>query len=333
MSARRYRFGPLEQRAVVGPLRPGQVVIVAVGARCSGWARCTRCGAVVGLVVGAAGAVRRGAAICVPFEGRTVEEWAPVGGALGAAPPPRRSAAIARPRQPAGLRIGGGGEAEHEASLPPELADLALLAVPYGSEQVGVIRRPPRRHLHGGAGGAGRRLRDCATPPSRSARSTPGARCWRAAPATAARSAGCSGSSSTLPGQGDELAAYFQAERDRTVPLDSGLVSSYIELIESAAPADSRARDPDRGADRPAPRRPRAAPPGRRRGGGLRAAAARGREPCRAPVDGRGHRLRAAAPAPVTPRRSATPSIPSVARARARAALGQTPTARASTRR
>ena len=32
MSARRYRFGPLEQRAVVGPLRAGQVVIVAAGA-------------------------------------------------------------------------------------------------------------------------------------------------------------------------------------------------------------------------------------------------------------------------------------------------------------
>jgi hypothetical protein len=41
---------------------------------------------------------------------------------------------------------------------------------------------------------------------------------------------------STLPGQGDELAAHFQAERDRAVPLDSNLVRSYIELVESAAP-------------------------------------------------------------------------------------------------
>ncbi len=41
----------------------------------------------------------------------------------------------------------------------------------------------------------------------------------------------------TLPAQGDELAGYLQAERDRAVPLDSGLVASYIELVESAAPA------------------------------------------------------------------------------------------------
>ena len=31
-SRRRYRFGPLEQRSVVGPLRAGQVAIVAVAA-------------------------------------------------------------------------------------------------------------------------------------------------------------------------------------------------------------------------------------------------------------------------------------------------------------
>ena len=43
----------------------------------------------------------------------------------------------------------------------------------------------------------------------------------------------------TLPAQGDELAAHLQAERDRAVPLDSTLVRSYIELIESAAPASA----------------------------------------------------------------------------------------------
>ncbi len=30
MSERRYRFGPLEQRSVVGPLRASQVAIVAL---------------------------------------------------------------------------------------------------------------------------------------------------------------------------------------------------------------------------------------------------------------------------------------------------------------
>jgi hypothetical protein len=40
----------------------------------------------------------------------------------------------------------------------------------------------------------------------------------------------------TVPGQGDELASYLQAKRDRTVQFPSSVVSSYIELIEAAAP-------------------------------------------------------------------------------------------------
>jgi len=43
----------------------------------------------------------------------------------------------------------------------------------------------------------------------------------------------------TLPAQADELAAHLQANRDRTLAPESGLVSSYIELIESAAPAST----------------------------------------------------------------------------------------------
>ena len=86
----------------------------------------------------------------------------------------------------------------------------------------------------------------------------------------------------TLPGQGDELAAHFQAERDRAVPLDSDLVRSYIELVESAAPQTTEHEillalqiDQRRGA-----RELRRLGGGDR--GGLRAAAARGREPGRA---------------------------------------------------
>ena len=40
----------------------------------------------------------------------------------------------------------------------------------------------------------------------------------------------------TVPGQGDELASYLQERRDRAVPLESSAVSSYIELLEAAAP-------------------------------------------------------------------------------------------------
>ena len=71
--SRRYRFGPLEQRAVVGPLRIGQVVIVAAGALLGLGALYmlrTVAGVGVALVALALGVV----AICVPIDGRTPEE-------------------------------------------------------------------------------------------------------------------------------------------------------------------------------------------------------------------------------------------------------------------
>ena len=162
--------------------------------------------------------------------------------------------------------------------------DLKLLSVPYGSAEVGVIDDRRGGTYHRGAGGAGRRLRDCATPPSRSAALD----AWGAVLASCARDGSpirrLQWIERTLPGQGDELAAHFQAQRDRAVPLDSDLVRSYIELVETAAPQTTRARGPDRRPDRPAPRRAASCS---RLGGGdrgrLRAAAARGREPGRAP--------------------------------------------------
>jgi hypothetical protein len=53
----------------------------------------------------------------------------------------------------------------------------------------------------------------------------------------------------TVPALGDDLAAHFQRQRDRTVPLDSDLVRSYIELVETAAPQTTehdRLNDMDR---------------------------------------------------------------------------------------
>ena len=79
------------------------------------------------------------AAICVPVEGRTAEEWAPV--ALRWALRRRRAEEGYRSPAPgAGMRIGPEGEAGDEGSLPPELAGVELLSVPYGGAEVGVIR-------------------------------------------------------------------------------------------------------------------------------------------------------------------------------------------------
>jgi hypothetical protein len=236
VSARRYRFGPLEQRAVVGPLRPGQVAIVATGALL-GLGSLYVLRSLPGLIVALVALTLAVAAICVPIEGRTAEEWAPVVGRW--AMRRRRAQTGYRSSAPAaGARHGGDGEALHELSLPPALGGLDLLSVPYGSEQVGVIedRRAGTFTAALAVRAGAFALRDAAEQE-------------RALDAWGQVLASCGRDGSpvrrlqwveqTLPAQGDELAAHFQAQRDRAVPLDSDLVRSYIELVESAAPTST----------------------------------------------------------------------------------------------
>jgi hypothetical protein len=233
-SERRYRFGPLEQRALVGPLRPGQVVILALGAAI-GLGALYGLRSFAGLAIGAGAICAAAAAILVPLEGRTAEEWAPI--AIGWAL--RRKRAKAGYRSTAvggGTRIGHDGEPVHELSLPPALAGLELLSVPYGREEVGIMR--DRREgsytavLAVRAGAFG--LRDAAEQERK-------LDAWGSVLASCGRDGSpvrrLQWVERTLPAQGDELAAHLQAERDRSVPIDSTLVRSYIELIESAAPA------------------------------------------------------------------------------------------------
>jgi hypothetical protein len=233
MSTRRYRFGPLEQRAVVGPLRGGQVAVVAAGAL-FGLGALYVLRSVAGLGLALVVMVLAVAAICVPLEGRSAEEWAPV--AWRWARRRRRSDAGYRSSAPgAGARLGVDGETEHEVSLPPELVGLRLLAAPYGSDHIGVVEdRAAGTYtaalaVHAGAFA----MRD-------SAEQERALDAWGAVLASCGRDGSpirrLQWVEQTRPGQGDELAAHFQAQRDRAVPLDSELVRSYIELVESAAP-------------------------------------------------------------------------------------------------
>ncbi|HET8862129.1 MAG TPA: SCO6880 family protein [Solirubrobacterales bacterium] len=231
--SRRYRFGPLEQRAVVGPLRIGQVVIVAAGALL-GLGALYMLRTVAGVGVALVALALAVVAICVPIDGRTPEEWAPVLGRWALRR--RRAEAGYRSTAPgAGTRIDEDGEAAHEASLPPALGGLELLAVPYGSEQVGVIedRRAGTFTVAMAVRAGSFALRD-------SAEQERALDAWGSVLASFAREGSpvrrVQWIEQTLPGQGDELAAHFQSQRDRTVPMDSDLVRSYIELVETAAP-------------------------------------------------------------------------------------------------
>jgi hypothetical protein len=232
MSApRRYRFGPLEQRGVVGPLRVGQVALLAVaGGVALGALYLFR--SVVGLALGLAVFAGAATLVLAPIEGRTAEEWLPVAvrWLLRRRRPGYRSTAPS-----AGLRHPGDGEPVEVPALPPALGALDMLEVPYGRREVGVLR--DRRAgtytvaiaVRAGAFG----LRDGGEQERKLA-------AWGSVLASCARDGSpvrrLQWVETTLPGQADELAAHFQAERDRTVPLESELVRSYIELIEQAAP-------------------------------------------------------------------------------------------------
>ena len=230
--ARRYRFGPLEDRGVVGPLRIGQVLVIGLAALLAlgglyglrSWA-----GMVLALLLLGAGA----AAILLPFEGRTIEEWAPV--ALRWMLRPKAVRQGYRSASPVNGAKAVGESVSFESSLPPQLAGLQMLEVPYKSDHVGVMR-----DARAGTYTAAIAVRAGAFALLDGAEQERKLDGWGSVLAGLAREGSpvsrLQWIERTLPAQGDELASYFQRERDRAVPLDSGLVASYIELVESAAP-------------------------------------------------------------------------------------------------
>jgi len=234
MSARRYRFGPLEDRGVVGPFRFGQVAVLATAAAIgllAFYALRSFLGLIVALVlVGGAAA-----AVLLPFEGRTLEAWTPIGVRWLLRSAERKRGY--RSRAPgSGFKSGADGPAIGEGSLPSGLAGLRMLEAPYGSDRVGVLydraagTYTAALAVRAGAFG----LLDGAE----QERKLEG---WGSVLASLARDGSpvrrLQWIERTLPAQGDELAGYLQAERDRAVSLETGLVASYIELVESAAPA------------------------------------------------------------------------------------------------
>jgi hypothetical protein len=234
VSGRRYRFGPLEQRGLVGPLLFGQVVVLAIAAAL-GLAALYLLRDWIGLGVALLLVGAAGAAVLLPFQGRTLEAWAPIG--IRWLLRSREQKRGYRSQSPgAGFRVGENGARVGEASLPDELAGLRMLEVPYGADRVGVIHdRAAGTYTVAIAVKAGAFGLLDASEQERKLDA------WGSVLASLARDGSpvrrLQWIERTLPAQGDELAGYLQAERDRAVPLDSGLVASYIELVESAAPA------------------------------------------------------------------------------------------------
>ena len=230
---RRYRFGPLERRGLIGSLRPGQVLVVAV----------SLAGSVVlmrtlGSGAGVAAAIAIiliAAAFCFwPIAGRSTEEWLPIVARQAAG----RTRGHHRHRSAApqaGVRLlTAAGRPEPVVSLPAACDGLAILAVRLRGEQVGVIAD---RKAHTFTAALAVKvtsfgLLDRSEQEARQAG-------WGAVLAGLAREGSpvsrIQWIERTVPADGDEIGRYLGEAWDRgAVALDSIPMQSYLDLASNA---------------------------------------------------------------------------------------------------
>jgi hypothetical protein len=235
--ARRYRFGPLERRGLIGSLRPAQLVIIAaalVGAVLL--MRFLPAGA--GIFSALALALAATAVCFWPVAGRPAEEWLPVA-ARHAAQRARRTHRYLSGAPEAGVSVEASGRPAPAVSPPRAGQGLELLAAPLGGESVGVIKDRAARSFT--AALAVRvtsfGLLDRAEQEVRLAG-------WGGVLAGLAREGSpvnrIQWVERTVPADGDEIGRYLgEAWDGNAAPLESLPMQSYLELA-SRAPAVSR---------------------------------------------------------------------------------------------
>lgn len=220
---RRYRFGPLRHRGVVGGLRGGQAATLAVGVLLAlGAAR--RLPGAPGALLALCSLSIAAASAFVSVRGRGLDEWLPVAGRFAR----RRLRGEVVWRSPAPC---AGTESDDSLVLPPELADVQLLAAPWRGAIVGVLKGTLDRtwtavlavQTHGlglveldEQEGAGDRWG--AALASLAAEDSPVHRV-----AWVARS---------VPSDGDTLGRYLASERDADIAIEAPAMQSYLELVE-----------------------------------------------------------------------------------------------------
>jgi Putative type VII ESX secretion system translocon, EccE len=234
--AQRYRFGPREQRGVFGALRPGQVVLLAVGLLSALVLLQLRSMIALPLVFFVGSVVL--ATAFWPIAGRTPEQWAPILARTG----------LARVRGRRGYRasapvLGLVDALGHDAPMPDapldapaEIGNVEMLAAPFHGEDVGVLKD---RAANTYTAVVAVRVSSFGLLSQEDQEQR--LRAWGEVLASMAREDNpirrLQWVERTVPADGDEIASYLQEERDTTIPLSAGQVVSYIELIESGGTA------------------------------------------------------------------------------------------------
>ncbi len=232
-----YRFGPLERRGILGPVRGGQVALLAVGAL----------GAIVILdqaptATGALLATVLFGASCAlalaPLGSRTLEEWAPVAAAFMFAHYSGRGA-FRSPIPWRGTRARrystGAPMVVHDPppEAPPALRGVRIVDAEYRERPIGVLSERSCRRLTAvlACRVVAFSLLDPEAQERRLAR-------WGLVLSGAARTPirRIQWVERTAPAQGDELARWLHAERDPAIPLrGTPMIESYLELIGTTA--------------------------------------------------------------------------------------------------
>ncbi len=239
MSGRRltYRFGPLERRGILGPVRAGQAMALAAGALLAIVVldnSPTATGAFVA-TLSFGGAVMLAVA---PVAHRTAEEWAPIAVSF-ALRWMRGQTAFRSPAPVRGARSQEGGAPQRRTlEHPPPHAPRPLRAVriidaTYRDRPIGVFSEHRARRLTAvlACRVVAFSLLDPEAQERRLAR-------WGLVLSGAASTPirRIQWIERTAPAQGDELARWLHAERDPAVPLrGTPMIESYLELIGTTA--------------------------------------------------------------------------------------------------
>jgi hypothetical protein len=218
-----YRFGPLERRGLLGPLRLGQVVAIG-GALLLGVELLDRIGGTAGVAVAVLLLAVAIAFATAPLAGRTVEEWAPVACAFaGRGLFGRRRF---RSRLPAAGRT---IKVAPSLELPAALRGVELVTVDHQGRGLGALSERHGRLLTPvlACQALSFALLDPEIQERRLAQ-------WGTVLTTAASAPirRLQWIERTAPAQGDELARWLHTARDPSLPArGTPLVESYLELI------------------------------------------------------------------------------------------------------
>ena len=232
-----YRFGPLERRGILGPVRAGQAATIAVGALLA-IAILDRAATATGAALAT---ITFGTLVLIalaPVGRRTAEEWAPVIAAFAL----RRLLRRSRFRSPLPTRGLFADEraapkrrtvAEPRPEIPRELRGVSIAQIGYRDRSIGVIREQHGRRLTAvlACRVVAFSLLDPEAQERRLAR-------WGLVLAGAAGTCvrRLQWIERTAPAQGDELARWLQSARDPAVPpRGTAMIESYLELIDATA--------------------------------------------------------------------------------------------------